>query len=150
MSNTELTTLKGYDCTKVLELMMHPLPNAAFKQHPTKSYLTTISPDYSRERLTKIFGLFGVGWGLNWSPDNTEHWTTTTKANKPRYHYAIHQADFWFKMGDEIVSFPVTGYSDNDNLGDAMSGARTNAIGAGAKQLLFQIDVYKNTRNGQN
>lgn len=149
MSN-EKTTLKGYDVDKVLELMMTPLPQAAFKQHPTKTYLTTISPDYSRERLTKIFGLYGIGWGLTWDPAHTERWTTTTSTNKPRYHFALLQAEFWFKLGDETISFPVTGYSDNDNLGDAMSGAKTNAVGQGAKQLLFQLHIYKGTNgNGQ-
>jgi hypothetical protein len=145
---TEATTLKGYDIDKVLELMMTPLAGGAFKKHPSKSYLTTISADYSRERLTKIFGLFGLGWGLKWDPANTRDWTTVSAKGKDRYHFALIQAEFWFKLGEEIISFPVTGYSENDNLGDAMEGARTNAVGAGAKQLLFQLHIYKGT-NGQ-
>ncbi len=140
----EQKTMRGYGPEGVIRLMITALENTAYKTHPTKSYLTTISSDYTRERLTKVFGPFGMGWGLTWDAKNTKQYMTKTDKDKDRYHFALLQADFWYKMGADIVSFPVTGYSVNDNLGDAMEGARTNAVSAGAKQLLFQIHVYKN------
>lgn len=142
------TTLKGYDEKEIINLMTTPLGAGAFKRHPTKSYLTTISPAYMRERLTKVFGLFGLGWGLDWNPANTVASEFKTSSGKPRFGFAITQAAFWYKMVDNgeelIVSFPVTGYSDNDNIGDAMAGARTSCLSAGSKELLFQLHIYKN------
>lgn len=138
-------TLNGFDTQKIIELMLRPLPDKAYKKHGGKSFLTTISPDYTRERLTKIFGLFGIGWGLNWETRNTKEWTSQTTAGKDRYNFAIQQAEFWFSFGTDIISFLVTGYSENDNLGDAMKGARTSCISDGAKQLLFQLHIYKDT-----
>jgi hypothetical protein len=144
-----MKTLKGYDETEVIELMLKPLPKNAIKPHQTKSYLSQISPAYTRERLTKVFGLHGVGWGLDWDPMLADRFETSTNAGKVRYHFALLKADFWFKMivdssEIETIHIPVTGHSDNDNLGDAMAGARTSAISAGAKELLFQLHIYKN------
>lgn len=145
-----MKSLKGYDESEITQLMLSPLPQQAFKRHQTKSYLTEISPPFTRERLTKVFGLHGVGWGLKWDPTFTDRYQTETKRGAIRYHFVILQAAFWFKMisddGDQeiIIEIPVTGGSENDNLTDAMSGARTSAIGQGAKELLFQLHIYKN------
>lgn len=143
-----MKTLRGYNETEIVGLMLTPLPDGAIKQHQAKSYLSQISPAYTRERLTEVFGLHGIGWGLDWDPLITDRFETQTSNGKPRYHFALMKATFWFKMigNDEetTVTIPVTGHSDNDNIGDAMAGARTSAISAGAKELLFQLHVYKN------
>jgi hypothetical protein len=128
----------------LIKIMQVPLASDAYKKHGGKSFLTSIDATYTRERLTEIFGPYGIGWGVDWSPDNAKDWMTQTTKGKDRYHFALMQADFWFMLDGERVSFPVTGYSDNDNLGDAMEGARTNAVSSGAKALLFQLHVYKN------
>lgn len=140
----EPTTLNGYTTDKILELMQYALPGGAYKTHPTRSYLTTIDPAYTRERLTRVFGLYGYGWGLDWEPVNTLNFETQTKKGDTRYHFAITKAIFWFKFGEDRVAFPVTGHSDNDNLGDAMKGARTVCVSDAAKQLMFQLHIYKN------
>ena len=145
-----MKTLKGYTEVEIVDFMRSSLPDGAYKKHPTKGYLTTISPAYMRERLTKIFGLFGWGWGLEWNPADTAAREFSTAKGKPRFGFAITQASFWYKLVDDdnnatVVSFQVTGYSDNDNVGDAMAGARTSCISAGAKELLFQLHIYKNT-----
>jgi hypothetical protein len=126
--------------TDILKAMQALLPSAAYKRHGGKSFLTSIDATYTRERLTEIFGAYGVGWGLTWHPDNAKDWMTEGKQG---YHFALLQAEFWFVLDGERVSFPVTGYNNSDNLGDAMEGARTNAVSSGAKALLFQLHVYK-------
>ena len=144
-----MKTLKGYDESQIIELMLTALPQQALKPVGDRPYLTEISPAYTRERLTKVFGLHGVGWGLKWDPMLAERFQTQTEAGKDRYHFALLQANFWFKMVDDdgtqtIVEIPVTGGSENSNLADAMAGARTSAIGQGARELLFQLHIYKN------
>ncbi len=144
-----MKTLAGHNLSDISNKMVEPLPVTAFKKHPAKSYLTTISPAHMRERLTRVFGIFGTGWGLDWIPANTERFETTTGRGAARYNFAITQATFWYTLVDDSgewqrMSFPVTGFSDNDNIGDAMAGARTSAISAAAKELLFQLHIYKN------
>ena len=129
---------------EILQKLQTPLANAAYKKHPSKSYLTTISAAHTRERLTETFGLYGVGWGLRWQVADCEHWTGQTANGKDRYYFFLKQAIFWFRLDpDNVVEFSVTGYSDNDNLGDAAEGAQTNAINLAAKRLLFQQHIYK-------
>ncbi len=146
-----MKTLRGYTPPEAIKLMIEPLGGNAYKPHPTKKYLTTIRSAYTRERLTKVFGIMGMGWGLNWEPENTVRFESKTNSNKTRYHFALLKADFWYVLicddcdyEDRIIChIPVTGEHDNDNLGAAMSGARTSAIGQGAKELLFQLHIYK-------
>ena len=144
-----MKTINGFAVNDITEQMIAPLDPSGFKRHPTKSYLTTISPAHTRERLTQVFGVYGYGWGLDWKPENTNMYETETSTGKARFNFSLMQADFWYMLinesGDRIqFKFPVTGFSDNDNPGDAMAGARTSAIGAGAKELLFQLHIYKN------
>jgi len=146
-----MKTTKGYPVDEIPEQMSVPLDPSGFKRHPTKSYLTTISPAHTRERLTKVFGTFGYGWGLDWDPDRTNMYETETSTGKTRFNFSLMQAEFWYTLVNDsddrvIYRFPVTGFSDNDNPGDAMAGARTSAISAGAKELLFQLHIYKNEK----
>lgn len=148
----EIFTLRGYDYQQILHLLISPLASNAYKVHQSKSYLTQIDAAHTRERLTKIFGLNGIGWGIDWQPEQTKTFETKTSTGKARYHFVIEKAEFWYIVvidgANQKITIPVTGYSDNDNPGDAMSGATTSLISTGAKALLFQIDIYKSQSPG--
>lgn len=145
-----MKTLTGIEYLSIPDFMANPLTGSAFKTHATKSFLTEINPGHTRQRITECFGPAGIGWGLDFQPENIKTWETQTSGGKTRYNVAILYAEFWYMLDDsdnkQRFKISVTGGSDNDNLGDALSGARTSAIGQGVKELLFQIHIYKNEK----
>lgn len=145
-----MKTLTGIEYLSIPDFMANPLAESAFKPHATKSFLTEINPGHTRQRITECFGPAGIGWGLDFQPEHIKTWETQTSGGKARYNVAILYAEFWYILDDsdnkQRFKISVTGGSDNDNLGDALSGARTSAIGQGVKELLFQIHIYKNEK----
>ncbi len=108
-----------------------PLPPDAIKQHPTKTYLSTIKAIYVIERLNDVFGVGG--------------WTAKT--------YMVERLDKWVVVKG-VLSIPdynieVEAYGGNDHvdLGDAHKGASTDFLTKAASYLEIGIDVFKGKAN---
>jgi hypothetical protein len=148
----ELKTINGLTWEEVKVLFNKVLPDGAYKPVTTKSYLTDINSAYLLEALDTAFGPCGIGWGYD--PGQLTLTEGTTKQGKPRYfaHYDSFTFSYILVVDGErlLVSIPVSGGSDNDNPGDAMKGAMTNAIGHAASRLLWQMEVYKGNLSHKN
>lgn len=114
-------------------LLFSPLPAEAVKQHPSKSFLSVISPIYVVERLNQVFG---VGkWEYRTEPVSEVESSGNTgrmcvvKGIMDIPEYGIH----------------LEQYGGNNNLdtGDAYKGAATDALTKIASYLGIGFDVYK-------
>jgi len=116
-----------------------PLPKEAVKQHPTKTYLSSIKAIYVTERLNTVFGI--------------GKWTIRTEhiANGERGMVVV-------KVTLEVPDYGIyyESYGGNDNggdnsknfdLGDAFKGATTDAITKIGSYLEIGIDVFKGLNN---
>ncbi len=100
--------------------LREPLPKDAVKQHPTKTFLSSIKAIYVTERLNDVFGI--GSWHLK-----VNHITTTEKSMVVvKVEFSIPKYDIYFEC-----------YGGNDNggensknfdLGDAYHGATTDAL----------------------
>lgn len=95
--------------------------------------LTTIDAYYIIERLNKVFGMCGEGWGLKIK----EYIRTETEITA--------LSVFWYKNGDEIMEIQCEGGKRivKTNITDAYKSARTNAICKGASFIGVGMNVYK-------
>ena len=119
----------------MVEKLKAPLPREAIKQHPTKSFLSTIKAIYVTERLSDVFGV-GSFKITSEIIEKTDKGMVVVKAKLSIPDYGI-----------ELES-----YGGNDNggenskgfdLGDAYKGAVTDAITKMGSWLYIGIDVFK-------
>lgn len=112
-----------------------PLPNEAIKQHPTKTYLSSIKAIYVTERLNEVFG---VG-----------SWRTKVEKESVSDNGMV-----VVKLTFEIPEYNIyyESYGGNDNggetnknfdLGDAFKGASTDALTKIGSFMEIGIDVFK-------
>ena len=117
------------------EALRMPLPKEAVKQHPTKTFLSSIKAIYVTERLNDVFGV--GSWHLR-----VNHVTTTEKSMVVvKVEFSIPEYGIYFEC-----------YGGNDNggensknfdLGDAYKGATTDALTKIGSYLEIGIDVFK-------
>lgn len=121
--------------SEMYEALKKPLPTAAVKPHPTKTFLSSIKAIYVTERLNDVFGCGA------WT-QSVEHVTTTDKS---------------MVVVKVTVTIPEYGvyyesYGGNDNggensknfdLGDAYKGATTDGITKIGSYLGIGIEVFK-------
>ncbi len=130
------------DVTKEMrDKLREPLPKEAVKQHPTKTFLSSIKAIYVTERLNDVFGI--GSWHLK-----VNHITTTEKSMVVvKVEFSIPKYDIYFEC-----------YGGNDNggensknfdLGDAYKGATTDAITKIGSYLEIGIDVFKGKQQSQ-
>ena len=115
--------------------LREPLPKEAIKQHPTKTFLSSIKAIYVIERLNDVFG---VG---SWQT-KVNHIITTEKSMVViKVEFSIPKYNIYYEC-----------YGGNDNgglnsknfdLGDAFKGASTDAITKIGSYLEIGIDVFK-------
>ena len=112
-----------------------PLPKEAIKQHPTKTYLSSIKTIFQVERLNDVFGI--GAWQqksqvISASPDGM---------------IVVYSQLFIPEYGVELESFGGNdnggGNSKGFDLGDAYKGACTDALSKMCSFLEIAIDVYK-------
>jgi len=98
------------------EKLLVPLPMEALKQHPTRTYLTSINSIYVTERLNNVFGLAG--------------WKTTTNVIKDDGKWVVVQMFFTAADGDSdgLIEHNAFGGNDNEDIGDRYKGAATDAL----------------------
>jgi hypothetical protein len=121
MENKKLTP-------EIIELLKKPLPKEAIKQHPTKTYLSTIKAIYVVERLNECFGI--GGWIINNEVVLKEGKWIVVKSTLNIPEYGILIPD-------------IFGGNDNPDLGDAYKGACTDALTKIGSYLGIGMDVYK-------
>jgi hypothetical protein len=111
------------------------LPTEAIKQHPTKSYLSTINAIYVSERLNEVFG---VGeWQTKAEYINEKSNKTTMVVVKLTLDipaYGIH--------------YECYGGNDNADYGDAFKGATTDALTKIGSWMGIGAHVWKNDPTG--
>lgn len=127
------------EITNTRQRLLEPLPNEALKQHPTRSYLTTINAIYVTERFNDVFGLDG--------------WSFRTEIVKDDGKWVVVQVFFTAKttmVVDEIESYDTViersafGGNDNEDLGDRYKGAVTDALTKIGSMLGVGAHVWKN------
>lgn len=120
-------------------LLFTPLPAEAVKPHPSKSFLSVISPIYVVERLNQVFG---VGkWEFRTEPVSEVEATgnqgkmCVVKGIMDIPEYGIHLEQY--------------GGNNNIDTGDAYKGAATDALTKIASYLGIGFDVYKGRMNAR-
>ena len=149
MEYTKWTTLTGLPIADLREALDKELPADAYTAIPGKSFLTDINPGYMKKCLNDVFGICGIGWGYQYSPDQLLF------QNGSRDDYTSVQlkaGTFWFKMIDEggqeqRIEITASGGSENEVMQFALKGALTNMIGNAVSQIGFQESVYMGKRS---
>jgi len=142
--NDKLFTLTGVPVSQIVEKLAEPFEPQAYKGVPGGADLTDINTGYMIERATQVFGLRGLGWKLEYSPENLV-FIGLGEGKRVTAHlkYAVFSYALVNEQG-EICWYPIiTGAANTNDFAYAEEGARTAAIGAALKSLCFQLPVYK-------
>ena len=114
------------------------LPQEALKQHPTKTYLTSIKPMYVIERLNDVFGV--GSWYLKNTVIDNKSVMIVIDVNLTIPEYGIDLSCFG---GNDNGGEDKKGF----DLGDAYKGAVTDALTKICSWLEIGIDVFKGIQN---
>ncbi len=139
-----LITLTGKSMEDVRSHLGRVLDPEAYKEVGGRSYLTDINPAWLRESLTDCFGLQGMGW---WIEVADQSIGPNDSPKKP--WYGSMELALFYVMEDEDfhkeTSHPIPGFGGHQasHIEDALKGAKTNALGDCAKELLWQIKVFR-------
>ena len=112
-----------------------PLPAEAIKQHPTKTFLSTIKPIYITDRLNEVFGI-GQWQTKTENVLVNDNGTVVNKVVLTVPEYNIYYECFG---GNDNGGAGSKGF----DLGDAFKGATTDALNKIASYLGIGIDVYR-------
>jgi len=117
------------------DALRKPLPTEAVKQHPTKTYLSSIKAIYVTERMSDVFGV--GSWRTKISNEQThENGMVTLKVTLEIPEYGVYYECYGGNdNGGEN--------SKNFDLGDAYKGATTDALTKIGSWLEIGIDVFK-------
>lgn len=122
-----------------IDLLNKPLPPEALKQHPSKTFLTTINPIYVTERMNQVFGV--GAWQT--------HVEEVTTAQSGKNVMVVTKTSF--EVEEYGIHLEAYGGNDNADLGDAYKGSMTDAITKIGSYLGIGAHVWKNqgTPNGK-
>lgn len=125
-------------------LLEKALPKQAVAAHPTKRNLSTIKPIFVTERLNEVFGL--GGWYTENEVIHKEAFMQKTKnGERPMFRATVSVKMYVQGFDNPFSSF---GGSDNDDLGDALKGAVSDAITKiAAVHFHVGVQVYKGEGN---
>lgn len=132
---------------EIQDILKKPLPAEAIGKHPRIEGLSSIKAAFVLERLNEAFGT--GGWDDSATiidrSTRTEVWGAGTPKEKTvTLHVATVQLFFTVeKYGLHKENF---GGSDNVDLGDALKGARTDALTKIASELGVGLEIYKSGR----
>jgi hypothetical protein len=142
--NDKLFTLTDVPVSQIAEKLAEPFDPQAYKGVPGGADLTDINTGYMIERATQVFGLRGLGWKLEYNPENM---VFIGLGDGKRITAHLKYAVFSYALvnEEELISwYPIiTGAANTNDFAYAEEGARTAAIGAALKSLCFQLPVYK-------
>jgi hypothetical protein len=115
-----------------------PLPREALHQHPTRKFLTVITPIFVLERLNQVFG---VGkWEFR-----TELVTRHEPAVGGKGPMCVVKGIL--DIPEYGIHLEQYGGNDNIDMGDAYKGATTDALTKFASYLGIGFDIYKGRRD---
>lgn len=114
------------------EKLRQPLPAEAIKQHPTKSYMSSVNSMYVIERLNDIFG--EDGWNAEFR---------VVEANLDSAMVVVECKLICRLDANRTLLRQTFGGNDNKDRGDAYKGACTDALTKAASQIGIAQDVYK-------
>lgn len=121
-----------------IALLKKPLPEGSVKQHPTKTFLSSIKAIYVVERLNDVFGI--GSWHLRSAVIDTSTPMIVVKSILTVPEYGIELESFGGNdNGGES--------SKNHDLGDAYKGACTDALTKVCSYMGIGMDVYKGLVN---
>ena len=148
----KIRTLMGYTLEEVREILDQELEPAAYSPVPHGADLTDIKPAWLTETLNRVFGMAGVGWMFQFAPESMYVDADTDKKGRTKYHAVLRHLTFRYRVviNDELVwsePIPANGGSDNYDEAYATRGALTNALGAAASKIGWQISIYQGKRS---
>lgn len=119
-----------------------PLPREAIKPHPTKPYLSSINSIYVTERLNDVFGV--GGWVFKVDFLGEEIFDKVVKGKEVKGRMVTVKVTFTVpEYGIELEQF---GGNDNEDKGDALKGATTDALTKIGSYLGIGQDVWKDKK----
>lgn len=120
--------------TDQIKKLKEPLPPEAVKQHPTKTFLSSIKAIYVVERLNDVFGI--GSWHLRSEvvDDKTAMIVVKSVLTVPEYGIELESYGGNDNGGEN---------SKNHDLGDAYKGAVTDALTKICSYLGIAMDVFK-------
>lgn len=122
----------------IREKLRAPLPVEAVKQHPTKSYMSSVNSMYVIERLNDVFG--ENAWDAEYTVvEATQNTAMVVVQCHLRCWFSAERAG---TSRADIVR-QTFGGNDNKDRGDAYKGACTDALTKAASQIGIAQDVYK-------
>lgn len=137
------------------EKLKAPMPPEAVSQHPTKKYLSSIKPAFVIERMNDVFGIGGyreVYRDISVTSKEVEYKEKndagdyTGKARKALvFSGTVHGTLTVPKYDIHLENF---GGSENEDAGDALKGACTDAFTKMCSHLGVGLDVYKGRAGG--
>jgi len=151
----KLKTLMGLTLKELAVKLDEELPPQAYTPVPGGANLTDIDPNYMRKILNSVFGLCGVGWGYDYSPENMTLTSEVRESKNGPYTVVVavlKYLRFWYKLVDTdgkitVHTIDASGGSENGNAAYAMKGAITNGIGNAVSNIGFQESVYLGLRS---
>lgn len=125
--------------------LREPLPPQAITPHPSKTYLSSIKPAFIIERMNEVFG---IG---SYKETYREISVTTKEQHRQNgkvtlFVGTVHGTLEIPRFGIHLENF---GGSENDDAGDALKGAATDAFTKMCSHLGIGLDVYKGKHDGQ-
>jgi hypothetical protein len=137
------------------EKLKAPMPPGAVSQHPTKKYLSSIKPAFVIERMNDVFGIGGyreVYREISVSSREVEYkekdddGKPTGKIRKALvFSGTVHATLMIPKYGIHLENF---GGSENEDAGDALKGACTDAFTKMCSHLGVGLEIYKGKADG--
>ncbi len=146
------TTFTGVPLMEAVRKMQELLPPTAYTAVPGATKFTDIDPAYLTLKATEIFGLCGVGWWYEYDETTLGlrpySYTTSTGKERHETEATINKLALRYRLLDEKgemhISQPVyaNGANSSDEVGYAIRGALTNAIGSAFAKLCWQLPVW--------
>jgi hypothetical protein len=119
---------------EIRQKLLTPLPQEALKQHPSRSYLTSINSIYVTERFNDVFGLDG--------------WSYRTEIVKDDGKWVVVQVFLTATIStgtyDATIERSAFGGNDNEDVGDRYKGAVTDALTKIGSLMGVGSHVWKN------
>jgi len=123
----------------IFEELAERLPDAAYKSVNMRGGFTSIDAYFIVEKLTSIFGLCGVGWGMR-----VDTWHTSDKA-------VAAEGVLWYHLPDKdayanrTYEVPAIGEGiiRSGSLADAMKMAQTNMLSKASSFICVGLAIYK-------
>lgn len=121
------------------EKLKAAMPPEAVSQHPSKSYLSSIKPAFVIERMNDVFGI--GGYREIYREISVSSQEKSYESRKALVFSAtVHGTLMIPKYGIHLENF---GGSDNEDAGDALKGACTDAFTKMCSHLGVGLEVYK-------